>query len=196
MSKPDLDIITSPEAQRMLQMVTKGFYDRSRIGLWLFEVIGREYDDIAQWAQELRFEVVPQTCTWSISIWEFVYGIEPDESLPLEFRRQRIIAKKLQRPPINPARIETTLSLLTGDEIRVADPIAPYRFAVEIEAKGQTIDDYKSALAMLRKIKPSHLSFNAGFVANPQGHCTTYAAVAAAGIYTSITVEVAVYGMG
>ena len=89
MSKPDLDtIIQSPEAETFLGMVTKGFYSNSYTGLWMYEVIGREWDEMRGWAEELQNEIHPQTCTWSVAIWEWVYGIEPDETLPLEYRRQ------------------------------------------------------------------------------------------------------------
>jgi hypothetical protein len=47
------EILKSPSAQRFRQMVTAGFYDRSRLGLWLYEVIGREYDDMERWIAEL-----------------------------------------------------------------------------------------------------------------------------------------------
>ena len=80
MSKPDLDIIHSPEAETFLRMVTKGFYDNSYIGLWMYEVIGREWDEMRAWAEGLKTEINPQTCTWSVAIWEWVYGIESDET--------------------------------------------------------------------------------------------------------------------
>ena len=68
MSKPELNIIHSPEAETFLRMVTKGFYDRSYIGLWLFEVMGREWDEMRSWSENLKSEIFVQTCTWSIGI--------------------------------------------------------------------------------------------------------------------------------
>ena len=57
MSKPDLDtIIQSPEAETFLGMVTKGFYSNSYTGLWMYEVIGREWDEMRGWAEELQNE--------------------------------------------------------------------------------------------------------------------------------------------
>ena len=158
MTNPDLTIIQSPEAERMRRMVTEGFYDRSRIGLWMFEIIGREYDDMAEWARALRNECFPQTCTWSIAIWEFVYGIEPDDSLSLEYRRSRILTRKLQQPPINPARIEAALSALSGCPVSIIDPIAPYTFRVVVD-ESNAVADHGIWQRFLREIKPSHLSF-------------------------------------
>ncbi|MDR1703940.1 MAG: YmfQ family protein, partial [Clostridiales bacterium] len=161
---PDLDIIKSPEAERMRQMVTEGFYDRSRIALWMFEVIGREYDDMAVWARTLRNEAFPQTCTWSIAIWEFVYGFEPDDRLTLEYRRWRILSRMFTSLPINPARIESALSDLTGCPVEITENVDPYTFLVRVDESniynsGLSKYDLSEALKLLRDIKQSHLSF-------------------------------------
>jgi hypothetical protein len=159
MNKPMNEIIKSPGAETLLRMVTDGFYDRSRIALWMFEVIGREYDGMAAWARELKYEIFPQTCTWGIAIWEFVYGFEPDGSLPLEFRRARILSHRLTHPPVNPARIEAALSQLTGTPVHITEFAAPYTFHVDIDESGGSIFDHQQALRQLRRMKPSHLSF-------------------------------------
>ncbi|MCL2215384.1 MAG: YmfQ family protein [Defluviitaleaceae bacterium] len=162
-----LDIIKSPEAEIMRRMVTYGFYDSSRIALWMMEVIGREYDDMARWSRELKYEIFPQTCTWSLPIWEWVYGFVPDDTLSLEFRRGRILAHRLTHPPINPARIEAALSALTGTPVHITEFVTPYTFRVDVDESslwdgGTTtgdIFDHQQALRQLRRMKPSHLSF-------------------------------------
>lgn len=159
MNKPDLTIIQSPEAERMRQMVTEGFYDRSRLGLWLFEVIGREWDDCAKWARTLKQEIFPLSCTWSIEDWEFVYGYEPDPTLPLDFRRRRLLMRRILWPPINPARIEALLSGLLGLPVEITDPIRGYTFRVDVFEDWNRVVNHKYAIEILRTIKPSHLSY-------------------------------------
>ncbi len=159
MSKPSLGIIRSPTAEEMLRMVTRGFYDKSYIALWIFEVIGREYDDMSEWAQEIKNEIFIQTCTWSIDIWEWVYGISSNPELPLEQRRAQILAKQLQRPPINPAQIEGLLTAYTGCPVKVTDPSRPYTFSLLVdESNAKFPVDYKAARDLLNKVKPSHLA--------------------------------------
>lgn len=159
MSKPSLDIIRSPTAEEMLRMVSQGFYDKSYIALWLFEVIGREYDDMSAWSQELKLEIFIQTCTWSVGLWEWVYGISSNLKLPLEQRRAQILAQQLRRPPINPAQIEGVISAFTGCPTRITDPVKPYTFALEIdESNAKFPVDYKAARELLNQIKPSHLA--------------------------------------
>ena len=164
MSKPDLvrQIITSQEARDFLQMVTKDFYNDSYIGLWIFEVIGREWDEMRAWAEGLVYEINPQTCTWSIAIWEWVYGIEPDESLSLEFRRQRILAKICAVKPINPEMVRRGVAALIGagtDAVEVNDLTGPYRFEVILHPQ-ETPFPYNRIEKFIREIKPSHLAFD------------------------------------
>ena len=162
-------IITSPEAERMRDMVTKGFYDRSRIGLWLFEVIGREYDSLAELSATLRYEAFPQTCTWSIDIWEFICELEKpldlpdDEELALQIRRARLLAKHWSWPPVNPARTEAILAALTKYQVNITENVAPNTFRVDIIGDANTAAagffDFRNAIIELRRIKQSHLSF-------------------------------------
>lgn len=165
MSRPDLDnIIQSPEAETFLRMVTKGFYSNSYIGLWMYEVIGREWDEMREWAEGLRQEIHPQTCTWSIAIWEWVYGIEPDETLQLEYRRQRILAKVVGVKPINPEVIRRGVTALIGGtdgEVEVNDFVGPYRFEVILHPAGKKPLNYAKIFTYIREIKPSHLAFEA-----------------------------------
>lgn len=158
MSKPSLDIIRSPTAEDMIRMVTQGFYDNSYIGLWLFEAIGREYDDMGRWVVELKREIFIQTCTWSIGLWEGLYGISTNPELPLEQRRAKLLAKQLHRPPINPAQIAGIIAAFAGCPVRIVDPISPYAFKVIVDESNALYPvDYKAAREMLAEIKPSHL---------------------------------------
>ena len=155
-------IITSPTARRMLNMVTDDFYSRSFIGLWMFEVIGREYDDMAKWSRDLKLEIFPQTCTWSIAIWEWVYGIESNESLSLEQRRQRVLGRMREVRTISPESLRRKIAALTSADVAVHDFTAPYTFTVNIYPQVSDPPDppnYTAIMELIRREKPSHLRF-------------------------------------
>lgn len=159
MSKHHFDIINSPEAETFLRMVTKGFYENSYTGLWMYETIGQEWDEMRKWAEGLKDEINPQTCTWSIGIWEWVYGIETDEALQLEYRRQRILAKILGTKPINPEAIRRGVAKITGCDVDITDFVRPYCFALKVHMQEDGDDlPYESVREYIRKVKPSHLA--------------------------------------
>lgn len=159
MSKPELGIVRSPEAQIFLRMVTEGFYDQSFTGLWMFEVVGREWDEMREWAEGLKSEVHPQTCTWSIAIWEWVYGFEPDESLSLEERRRRILSKVIGTRPINPEVLRRGIAALAGSDAQVELKalVSAYRFKVTIRP-GKEEPLYQQILQYIGDVKPAHLA--------------------------------------
>lgn len=159
MSEKYREIIRSSEAEAFLRMVTKGFYDSSYTGLWIYEVIGREWDDMRAWSEGLKNEINPQTCTWSVGIWEWVYGVGTDESLSLEIRRQRILAKIIGTKPINPEVIRRGVAALAGiprQNVQVTDFTGPYQFAVSMRPTRGMVP-YGKVAAYLYKIKPAHL---------------------------------------
>lgn len=165
MSKPELDIIRSQSAEAFLRSVTKGFYDRSHIALWLYEVIGREWDELREWSEGMRTEIHPQTCTWSIPIWEWVYGFEPDESLTLEERRRRVLSKVFGVKPINPESIRRGVSAVAGMDASVTDFTNPYGFGITLLPDIETTPDEAILAAIqdgkimryVREVKPAHL---------------------------------------
>ena len=157
MSKPELDIIRSPEAAAFLRSVTKGFYSQSFTGLWIYEVIGREWDELRAWSEGMRTEIHPQTCTWSIGIWEWVYGFPPDETLTLEERRRRVLSRVFSAKPINPEVLRRGISATAGAEAEVKDFVAPYSFGVTLRITNNPIP-LERILRYIYETKPAHLS--------------------------------------
>lgn len=147
----------------MLAMVTTDFYNCSRVGIYLFQALGLEWDDMATWSKNLNCEIFPQTCTWSIGIWESLYGIESDESLSLEVRRKKVLEKVLYQAPISPQALEGMLYFCTGaDEVIVRDFSAPYSFEVSIKYQGE-ITNMIEIWEFIYRVKPSHLYFRLFF---------------------------------
>ena len=165
MSKPELDIIRSQSAEAFLRSVTKGFYDQSYTALWMYEVIGREWDELREWSEGMRTEIHPQTCTWSIPVWEWVYGFEPDESLTLEDRRRRVLSKVFGVKPINPESIRRGVSAVAGMDAKVTDLTNPYGFGITLLPDIETTPDEAILAAIqdgkitryVREVKPAHL---------------------------------------
>ncbi len=160
MSNPEFNILTSPEGKRILNYVTQGFYHNSYIGLSLFQAIGLELDDMRHWVDDVRLQLFPQTATWSIEYWENTFGIETNENLSLEYRRQRILTKLMERPPMNPAQVEKIVSRATDAIVKVIENVAPYTFKLIVEPVDDVPINLVDGLKSLKRVKPSHLAID------------------------------------
>lgn len=152
-------IITSEAAERMLDRTTP-IYDNSVVGLYLFEAIGREYDMLNQIIEELPDQLNPDTATWLLGHWERRYGLTTDESISLDDRRRRIRIRQKHTGAFNPYKIRQLAENITGLSARVEEHTAPYTFAVYLSSTSSDAEELRKAI---RKIKPSHLSFEIGY---------------------------------
>lgn len=145
-------------AKKMLNTVTQGWYDRSYVGKWLFEVMGREMEDARTLIEELPLQAYPETATWGLMYHEILYGLPVNIDLSLEERRKAVIKKRNMRAPLNPDKLEEWIYLTTGVRVHIAENVKPYTFCVRFENL-----DFSYALSDLfreiRNVKPSHLSF-------------------------------------
>lgn len=162
----DLDNFpTSPSARRMISRITP-IYGRSYVGKWIFEVMGAEVDFTEQKFAELRLQALPETATWGLKYWEQRYGIYPDESVPIEQRRRRIMPYRMPRLPMNPVRMERILSEAIGREVKIKENIAPYTFGITIDGNSSIQVDIAGLFDHIQEIKPAHQSYSVTFVKN------------------------------
>lgn len=181
MSERTKDIIQSPEAEAFLRMVTKDFYADSYTGLWIFEVIGREWDDLRAWTDGIILEANPQTCTWSMDIWEWMYGLPTNASQPMEIRRINLMAKIQSKKPINPEILRLGVAAMTGlekESVEVTDFSGPYRFKITIKESPRAFPA-KDMRKWVRETKPSHLAYDMMVETEAEASTAIYAAVGA-----------------
>lgn len=155
MSKRD-EILTTQAADKMLGMISP-IYDESYVGLWIMEVIGREYQRLADVVSELPDQMQPETATWLLELWEQRYGITPPEGSTIERRRELLLAKIRIRDVSNEAGLEEALSQFADTPVRIDGRIGDYTFGVYVEA----INHPKMAAiaAQINRLKPAHMSY-------------------------------------
>ena len=104
--KTDLmeQILTSESAKQMIDYVSP-IYGKSRIGLWLFQVIGLEIDDVKTICEDIFDQIFVDRATWGLPIWEKEYGITPLPDQTIEQRRTQILQMRIKRP-LNPKRFD------------------------------------------------------------------------------------------
>jgi hypothetical protein len=149
------EILKSPTARKFLDELPP-VYDRAYIGLWLLEVIGREWDEICAWTDSLPYQIFPHKATWMLDDWEKEYGLN-NSHLPQQQRQQLLLARRLEHKPLNPARLAQISSATLGVTVEITENIAPNTFGVEIR-------DYAGPQALARlaavlsAVKPPRLT--------------------------------------
>lgn len=120
----DFDLLnfpTSESAKRQLSYVSEGFYEKSYVGKWLFQVMGMEYDEARKLVEELPDQMFPETATWGLKYHELKWQLPVRENLPYEERRKLIYQKRDIKTPMTPYRMERYLESMTGLKVHVAD---------------------------------------------------------------------------
>ena len=158
---------TSISAQRMMSYVTSGFYDRSYVAKWMYQVMGLEYDEAERLATELPEQFFPETATWGLKYHEIKWGLPVREYLSYEERRALIYEKRDSRVSMTPYRMEQYLNNVTKFQVYVADVHDPgeFGFAPEhpnifrVYCIGEGTLDTKSVRRVIDRAKQSHTMY-------------------------------------
>ncbi len=157
----------SDSAKRMLSYVSDGFYEKSYVGKWLFQVMGDEYDYARKLVLELPYQFFPETATWGLMYHELKWGLPVRENLPIEQRRLLIYQKRDLKAPMTPYKMEAYLAQATGFCVRVADVNDPGRFGFvpqhpnifKVYFTGEGTLDSRAVHQMINRMKQSHTAY-------------------------------------
>lgn len=151
-------IVQSEAGQRILGYVSP-IYDNGRIGLWLFQVIGAELDELKQWINEIACQAYPQTVTWSIDTWERQYGIGINVEKSLAERRDLLVATVRERAPMTPYKIAQMVAALCGGaDTRIQENVAANTFYIYLNTIPSAVDE-ASVKRAVDRCKPAHLVY-------------------------------------
>ena len=137
---------TSEAAKRMMGYITgNGFYDRSYVGKWIFQVMGIEMDEARRIIEdELPYQAFPETATWGLRYHEEKFGLPIRENLNPEERRKLILDRRDTKAPITPWRLEKMVNSVLGCDVKVVDIhepdnkiTHPNTFVVYLEGEGE-----------------------------------------------------------
>ena len=163
------EILTSQAARDILDELSP-IYGEARVALWLFQVIGAELDETRTWTEEALAQVVPQTATWTLDMWEDEFSIPRDATLSTQKRRERILSYLRYRAPMNPYNLARTVSSAANDvECRIEERTgAPSTFTVWVSAFPSETDLAKIRAAVDRA-KPARLSYEVKYEQHTAG---------------------------
>lgn len=161
----DLEKFPSSEAaKRMLSYVTKGWYDKSYVGKWVYEVMGREIDSASEFFEEIPLQYFVDTATWGLKYHEMKYGLPIREDLSYEERRKIIREKKDTKAPMTPWRMEQILKGATDYEVHVYDINDGHYFEhpnlFSVQLQGESVLNLGEVKKRVDKLKQSHTLYD------------------------------------
>lgn len=157
---------TSEAAKRMMGYITgNGFYDRSYVGKWIFQVMGIEMDEARRIIEdELPYQAFPETATWGLRYHEEKFGLPIIENLSPEERRKLILDRRDTKAPITPWRLEKMMNSVLGCDVKVVDIhepdnkiTHPNTFVVYLEGEGAF--SLQKGIDKINDAKQSHTSY-------------------------------------
>lgn len=151
----------SDSANRMLTYVTKDWYDKSYVGKWIYEVMGRELDLATVHIEELPYQMFIDTATWGLKYHEIKYGLPVREDLSYEERRRLLREKKNIKAPMTPWRMEQILKGVTDYDVQVHDCNEPGHYfshpnIFSVQLEGETEVELGEVKSKVDKLKQSH----------------------------------------
>lgn len=157
---------TSEAAKRMMGYITgNGFYDRSYVGKWIFQVMGIEMNEARRIIEdELPYQAFPETATWGLRYHEEKFGLPIRENLSPEERRKLILDRRDTKAPITPWRLEKMMNSVLGCHVKVVDIhepdnkiTHPNTFVVYLEGEGAF--SLQKGIDKINDAKQSHTSY-------------------------------------
>lgn len=164
-------ILTSPEAQKIIDFVSP-VYGEAYVGLSLFQAIGTVLDDIDQFPERMKDQLVLQLVSeeWAMEYWEEQYRSDPQNSWTMEQRRQNLL-EKIKNHYYNPKKIEDTLAALTGYTVVLTEHLAKNKFGVFVQGY---VKDQTKIREFLNQVKPAHLIYEIKMSELIETETTTY----------------------
>lgn len=151
-------MITSPKGKKFLGYISP-IYEQSVIMQAIMETIGAEWDDVDGLTDEVFAQLFPQTATWGIMYWEQLLGIPPNDSIPIEQRRTRVLTRMQTRWPMTKERMEQLVRTFSKDkQAFIQEFFDQYRFEV-LFSLTQSVD-LGTVYEVIEEAKPAHLSYS------------------------------------
>lgn len=149
-------ILTNELGDLMLDTVSP-IYDQSAMTLYAFEAFGETISQDRDFIEgDFIAQMLPQTATWGLRLWEDEYGITTDVSKTIEQRRQYLMGAMYKHSPITPKRIEEMVYAVTGTECEVEENTAPNTVTISIFGYVSNLKQLKNELDV--KL-PAHIHY-------------------------------------
>ncbi len=131
----------------------------------------------------------PRTATeWGIALWEQAFGLTPDDSKDLDFRRSRVVAQIRGSGTVTAGHIKEVAESFSNGEVEVVEFFSGYHLEIRFVGTVGIPPNLDDLEAVLNSILPAHLSWEFVIYFRTHGELTslTHTQLAA---YTHTTIR-------
>lgn len=157
------------KVERLMQHMPKYYRDILEIEE-LQNAIDLQLDELDIISNEVLKQFFIYTATWSLPVWERIFGLTVgDTTSNLKERRENIISKLRSYGTTTKEMIARVARAFTNGEIEVIEDNPNYAFTIKftsIVGVPQNLDNFKATIDI---IKPAHLAYTVEFRYNTHG---------------------------
>lgn len=151
------------KVKRLMQHMPKYYRDIVEIEE-LQNAIDLQLDELDIMSNEVLKQFFIYTATWSLPIWERIFGLTVgDTTSNLKERRENIISKLRSYGTTTKEMIARVAKVFTNGEIEVIEDNPNYSFTIKFTSIVGIPDNLENFKKVVATIKPAHLNFNVEF---------------------------------
>ena len=151
------------KVERLMQHMPKYYRDILEIEE-LQNAIDLQLDELDIMSNEILKQFFIYTATWSLPIWERIFGLTVgDTTSNLKERRENIISKLRSYGTTTKEMIARVAKAFTNGEIEVIEDNPNYSFTIKFTSIVGIPDNLENFKKVVATIKPAHLNFNVEF---------------------------------
>lgn len=151
------------KVERLMQHMPKYYRDIVEIEE-LQKAIDLQLDELDIMSNEVLKQFFIYTATWSLPIWERIFGLTVgDTTSNLKERRENIISKLRSYRTTTKEMIARVAKAFTNGEIEVIEDNPNYSFTIKFTSIVGIPDNLENFKKVVATIKPAHLNFNVEF---------------------------------
>lgn len=151
------------KVERLMQHMPKYYRDIVEIEE-LQNTIDLQLDELDIMSNEILKQFFIYTATWSLPIWERIFGLTVgDTTSNLKERRENIISKLRSYGTTTKEMIARVAKAFTNGEIEVIEDNTNYSFTIKFTSIVGIPDNLENFKKVVATIKPAHLNFNVEF---------------------------------
>ena len=147
-------------------------------------------DDSAR-IRDAAQQMLVSTATWGLALWEDAYGLDTDESRPLDVRRNSVVARIRGTGTPTVQRIKEIVSVLTGSDVEVMEDYGNYTVLIKAAVGIGSPPDLGAIHDALAPIIPVHLVWSCTIILRAETAHRLYTGISVRiGRRTSVNCEI------